>query len=169
MSIGLVWHVWEGHRPFSFTNSRAVHDSLDSELKESVSNHWRLWSREVNEPFWEARDNGSSVSCCKFGSEESWHILEHSLNCILDQISHWSLEEDLEPASELSPDVSMDVDVEVLSIDIDHNVDSFKSWHNCAIGKSFCSENESKSEVDVIEVYFDAASCHENPFLGSEA
>ena len=162
----LVWHGW----PLSWellAEDGVKENGTGAELKGGVGDVERLLSLPVDE-----KVGDDLVHCVGLGNngvDQGWCSgLESSVDGTGHGVEDASLEEGQENRGHVCPDVTVNVEFEVVSVDIDNNVDSLYGWHDASIRQGLGCEGNAKSKSDLVKVDLSEPSSNENELLGTE-
>ena len=134
LSSVLVRHVSEVSGPLGLSNLVVIHDTLGTELKGSIGDNSGLWCLPVEVPVLGAGDQKGSIHSLHLAVQELRDGRRQSISYrVLNKINDGALEEDFESTGEVRPDVSPDLDVDIVAIDINEDINSADCWHNFAI------------------------------------
>ena len=87
---------------------------------------------------------------------------------VSDHVNNSALEEDLKRAGEVSPDVSMDVEVDIAAIDIDGDINGSDFRNNSSRSQSLGTEGKSHANGNLVHVDLNVAGSDEEKPVGSE-
>ncbi len=108
--------------------------------------------------------SSSEESVSEFGDSGSKGICDG----ILDKLNDSALEEDFKSGSEISPDVTPDLDINVVAVNIDKDVDGIHGGYDTAICKGLGLEGKTKSDVDGFHLHLGVALGDKDPRVSSE-
>ena len=167
MSHVLEWHDWESDSVV-VSNSLIEEQSLDSDgegVKRDLSSNWsdniehHVWIVEV-----EVSVGGSNGLV-----DGKW---EGNVNGLLvgglNELDHWSLEEANEGTSELRPDISVKVNLDILLTNEELNVNSLDGWEGAAIEHLLGHELNTNLELKSLELNIGVSLCLDEAFLELE-
>lgn len=167
MSHVLEWHDWESDSVV-VSNSLIEEQSLDSDgegVKRDLSSNWgddiehHVWIVEV-----EVSVGGSNGLV-----DGKW---EGNVNGLLvgglNELDHWSLEEANEGTSELRPDISVKVNLDILLTNEELNVNSLDGWKGAAIEHLLGHELNTNLELKSLELNIGVSLCLDEAFLELE-
>ena len=148
----LVWHGW----PLSwklFSVDLVEENGTSSEFERGLGDIEWLSSFPIEPKVW----NGSNLSLSISFSDESvgngWgSCLEGGLDTTLNSIEDSSFEEWDKYRCHISPDVSVDMEFQVVPVDIDNNINSIDGRHDASISKRLGSKLDTKSKGDLFKV-----------------
>ena len=87
---------------------------------------------------------------------------------VLDELDDGALEENLEGSGKVGPNVAPDLDVDVVTVDIDKDVDRVDSGDNLAIRQSLGGKGETHANVDGIHLDLEMTFSNKDPFVSME-
>lgn len=108
--------------------------------------------------------SSSEESVSEFGDGSGKGVCDGVLN----KLNDGALEEDFESGSEISPDVTPDLDVNVVAVDVDKDVNGVHSGDNAAISKGLGLERKTKSDVDGVHLHLGMALGDKDPRVSTE-
>lgn len=165
----LVGHVRESSGPLSLTIFAVVEDAFSAKLNGGRCDDSGERRLPIKEPSVERWDLKVAIGSRELGVDEIRHgFCKSIMNAIVNQINNGTLEEDLEGASEVGPDVTRDLDVDVIFIDIDGDIDSLDSRDDTSISEGLSLKLEAEANVDSVHVDFEVPCGNEDPRVAAE-
>ena len=116
-----------------------------------------------------AWDQKGTIHGSKFVVKELGNCGSQSVfDSVLNESNNGALEEDLEGTGEIRPDVTPDLDVNVVTVDVNKDIDSADRWDDFAVRSSLGTKFETHANVDGVHIDLGVASGDEDPFVSTE-
>ena len=94
--------------------------------------------------------------------------LESIPDFVFDHACDGPLEEALEQGCKVAPDVTADMDVDVIFVNVYHDIDRVDGWHHSSVWQGLRCKLEADSHCHLVEVDFSVASSDEEVLFRSE-
>lgn len=162
-------HIWNNYSWLFFSFSWIKQQSLYSETEISIGNKCRISCLPVESPVWKNWNVYISV----VWSECSGRVLGYSNlkswnNSRVNRVTNRTNEENFECWSEIGPNVSPDLNINIKSVDICSYINSVYFWNDSAVRKSLSLKLETKPYLNCFDDNITVALCSEWPTLISE-
>lgn len=108
--------------------------------------------------------HGSELGIDRIGNRGSQSVCDG----VLDKPNNGALEENFKGRSEIGPNVSPDLNVNIMAFYIDENIDCINSWCHITARILLGNERETQTDVDSLHPNLSVALGDENPFFGAE-
>jgi len=157
--VDVVWHNWSNDIWLNFSNSVIKHESLDSDFNEVRGNHSSRWNSPVSPKI--AIKSGDSVLVSNKLVELRWKFRLDSRNeLLLDLFDDGLLEQTLEKIGNLGDKVSANMNIQLVSWNIDIAFRNSEGWQSDSI--DFLSGHRDANS------YIDFFHCYAHLSLGSD-
>lgn len=155
VSCDNAWHAGDSCIWDDFTNLFVEEKSLHFQAPVTFRNDSRGWRLPVEGKVLSSKSD-KAIVFDKFSVDQSGKSRAEGLvTSDVNSIDNRALEEDCEDVSKVTEPISTDVDLDVVSINVNNDIYSINHHQLAAIGSDLSFELQAKSNFDFVHVNFD--------------